>query len=232
MTITLTAASGSRETEASQTVEVYKPVTISTFTVDPPRVVLYVAQTITITWNAPGASTTQITGLDNFSNTPLDPSYPAAATITSVGIPRGPMTITLTAQNEDTSVQQPFPLEVIPPQCSASGGDVPLRIAPVTSEQVIATIPSGTTVVVDAQDALSQWLRVQLTGGAHGWGERTAFTCADTFSVDDLFKELIVPTARPEFTIVPPLGTPVAAPTTATSAPLPPQPAPTAKGVG
>ena len=72
---------------------------------------------------------------------------------------------------------------------------------------MVATIPEGTTVVVDAQDAQSQWLRVQLSGGAHGWGERTAFTCADNFSVDDLYKELIVPTAQPEFTIVPTLIT-------------------------
>jgi hypothetical protein len=64
-------------------------------------------------------------------------------------------------------------------------------------------------VTVDAQDALGQWLRVQLAGGAHGWGERTAFTCAANFSVDDLYKELIVPTAPPAFTLVPTLSTAV-----------------------
>jgi hypothetical protein len=132
--------------------------------------------------------------------------------ITVVGIPRGPLTVTLTAQNENESVQQPLTLEVIAPQCTPSGADVPLRAAPDTREQVVGTVTSGQTVTVDAQDTSGQWLRVQLSGGAHGWGERTGFTCADTFSIDDLYKELIVPTAQPQFTIVPAM-TPLAPPT-------------------
>ncbi|MFN8565127.1 MAG: SH3 domain-containing protein [Anaerolineae bacterium] len=105
-----------------------------------------------------------------------------------VGIPRGPLSLMLMAQNADTTVQQPLTIETIPPQCTASRADASLRASPDASDQVVATIPQGTTVVVDAQDAQGQWLRVQLSGGAHGWGERTAFTCADTFSVDDLYK--------------------------------------------
>ncbi len=221
VTVVLSAANGSRQTEASETVQVFEPITISYFTADPPQMVLYVAQTMTLSWSAPGAVSTGIMGLENFTSAPLDPAYGDTASVTVVGIPRGPLSLMLMAQNADTTVQQPLTIETIPPQCTASRADASLRASPDASDQVVATIPQGTTVVVDAQDAQGQWLRVQLSGGAHGWGERTAFTCADTFSVDDLYKELIVPTARPEFTIVPTLGTPVpplATPTTTASA--------------
>ena len=209
--VVLVAASGTRQAQASQTIQIFKPITINTFTVDPPKMVLYVAQTLTLKWDAPGAVSTSISGLDKFTTTPLDASYGASGNVSIAGIPNGPLTFTLTAQNEDTTVQQPLTVEMIPPQCTAGSTDASLRASPDPADQVIATIPQGTTVIVDAQDAQSQWLRVQLTGGAHGWGERTAFTCADTFSVDDLYKELIVPTARPVFTIVPTLATVAAA---------------------
>jgi hypothetical protein len=202
----LVAENGTRTAQDSETVEVFRPITVSYFRVEPPRLVMYVVQPITVSWSAPGATTTGISGLGDFSPPP-DPSYGETASYTGVGIPRGAVTFTLMATNEDTSSEQQLQVEMITPQCTADGGDVSLRASPDTADQVVATIPAGTTIVVDAQDALGQWLRVQLPGGAHGWGERTAFTCADNFSVDDLYKELIVATARPDFTIVPTLAT-------------------------
>ncbi len=207
--IVLVAANGTRQTQASDTVQVFQPITVSDFHVEPAQLVLYVVQPITISWSAPGALTTSVSGLNDFSPVP-DQSYGAAGSYSGVGIPRGALTFTLAAQNGDTAIQQPLVVDLITPQCTANSGDVSLRASPDRNDQVVATIPNGTTIVVDAQDALGQWLRVELTGGAHGWGERTAFTCADNFSVDDLYKELIVPTARPEFTIVPTLATTIA----------------------
>ncbi len=221
VTVTLMALNSGRQSEARETVEIYAPVTIESFTMTPQRLVLYVAQTVTFSWNAPGATTTQISGLDSFTIMPLDTTYGAAASVSVVGIPRAPLTLTLTAQNADTSIQQSLVVEMISPQCTTSNGSVALRATPDRDDQIVATIPEGTTVVVDAQDALSQWLRVQLSGGAHGWGERTAFTCANTFSIDDLYKELIIPTARPEFTIVPPLPTATIERVISTGMPLP-----------
>jgi len=220
--VVLVASSGTRQTQASQTVQIFKPLMVNTFSIDPPKMVLYVAQTITIKWDVAGADSVSISGLESFTSTPIQASYGASGNFSVVGIPTAPLTLTLTAQNGDTSVQQPLTVEMIAPQCTASGGDASLRASPALADQVIATIPNGTTVIVDAQDAQSQWLRVQLTGGAHGWGERTAFTCANTFSVDDLYKALIVPTAPPAFTIVPTLATPAA-----TQAALPTLAAPT-----
>ncbi len=219
VSVVLVAFNAGRQTAARETVEVYAPVAVESFTITPNRLVLYVAQTVTLDWNAPGATSTQITGLENFTSTPLDTTYGATASVSVVGIPRAPLTLVLTAQNADTSIQQQLVVEMISPQCTATSGAVSLRASPDVTDQIVATIPDATTVVVDAQDALGQWLRVQLSGGAHGWGERTAFTCADTFSVDDLYKELIVPTARPEFTLVPSLAPSAVATAAPTSAP-------------
>ncbi len=230
VTLDLIASNSGRETKASETVQVFKPIAISAFTVNPPQMVLYVAQNLTINWNVAGATAVRLSGLDNFTDTPLDAAYGPAGSVSVVGIPMGTITVTLTAQNEDTSIQQPLTIDLISPQCTATQGDVLLYAAPDTNEQVVATITQGTTVTVDAQDAYSQWLRVQLSGGAHGWGQRTGFVCANNFSVDDLYKELIVPTARPEFTLVPSLAPAVIAGTPATAAPpptLPPSPPPT-----
>ncbi|HVU13376.1 MAG TPA: SH3 domain-containing protein, partial [Phototrophicaceae bacterium] len=170
----------------------------------------------TISWSADGATSTSISGLDSFTSTPINATYGAPASVSVAGIPTAPLTITLTAQNSDTSAQQQLTVPMITPQCTAVGGDAALHASPNASDQIVATIPQGTIVVVDAQDAQSQWLRVQLAGGAHGWGERTNFTCADNFSVDDLSKA-ITPTLQPAFTIVPTLST--GSPPTATPRP-------------
>lgn len=237
VTVALTAANGNLQASTSQTVQVYTPISITSFTIDPPRLVLYVAQSVTLSWNAPGALNTTITGLEGFSDTPLDAAYGESASISLVGIPRAPMTLTLYAQNTDTSAQQQLTIELISPQCNATSGDAALRASPNATDQVVATIPLGTTIVVDAQDLSGQWLRVQLPGGAHGWGQRGAFTCASTFSVDDLYRETNVPTPRPQLTIVPTLSTliaPTATPQPGTAPPtrvlptLPPVPSPTA----
>lgn len=207
VTVALTIVNGDQQRSAAQTVQVFQPVTISSFTIDPPRLTLYVAQTVNLAWEAPGATSTSITGLENFEGTALEPAYGDSASISLIGIPRGTMNLTLFALNEDGVAQQPLNVEMISPQCNASAGDASLRASPDARAQVVATIPLGTTVVVDAQDVSGQWLRVQLPGGAHGWGQRATFTCASTFSVDDLYTELDVPTPAPQFTIVPTLST-------------------------
>ncbi|MEP7290435.1 MAG: FHA domain-containing protein [Chloroflexota bacterium] len=224
VTVGLTAANGALETSTSQTVQVFRPISVTRFSIDPPRLVLYVAQSITLSWAAPGALSTRITGLENFATTPLDAAYGEAASVSLVGIPTGSMNLILHAVNTDTQVEQPLTVEMISPQCNASSGDASLRGSPNSRDQVIATIPLGTTVIVDAQDATGQWLRVQLSGGVHGWGERAAFTCASTFSVDDLYRELNVPTPQPELTIIPTLNTatvPTASPTRLLTVPPP-----------
>ncbi|MCK6576661.1 MAG: FHA domain-containing protein [Anaerolineae bacterium] len=212
----LVASQGSAEARMDLPFRVYIPLEVESFDYSPRPVVLYVAQSLTLEWNVSGAAVTRITGLENFTIAQTDTSFGPGGSLTISGIPTAPLTAVLYAEGDQSQLETRLPLEVIAPQCSPMDADVPLRALPVETGQVVGTIPRGTTVVVDAQDALGRWLRVQLSGGAHGWGLRSALTCAETFSPDDLVKELVnlPPTPGPGGTITPPpiiLGTESAA---------------------
>ncbi|MBK8026882.1 MAG: FHA domain-containing protein [Chloroflexi bacterium] len=235
----LVAGRGNVEARMDIPFRVYVPLKVETFTYSPRPVVLYVAQTLTLDWNVSGAVVTRITGLENFTTGQLDTAFGATGSLTVAGIPTAPVTAVLFAEGDESQLETRLPVEVIAPQCSPLTADVPLRSLPDASGQVVGTIPRGTTVVVDAQDALGQWLRVQLSGGAHGWGERSAMSCADTFSPDDLIKELVnlpptltlpMPPTATRPTVVPTAGSgsfgAQVAPAQTTSAPLTPPPTP------
>ncbi|HLU08124.1 MAG TPA: SH3 domain-containing protein, partial [Oceanobacillus sp.] len=107
------------------------------------------------------------------------------------------ITVTLVAQAPDgETLEETLTLTTINPQCTART-NVNLYSGPTPQNQVVGTVESGQTVVVDARDQNGGWLRVQIGGGAHGWGERTQFTCADNFNVDDLQIDLNFPTPIP-----------------------------------
>ena len=203
----LRASNGGRQAEANQRVLIYTPLRANYFQYEPEQVVRYVTQSLTIQWSVPGATATRITGLEGFfTTTPISDSFGAVGEITLEGIPvsNDPINVLLYAQGaNDTTLQETLRINIIDPQCTPADGEVTLYAAPDTASQVLATIPADTPVIVNAQDANSQWLRVQLAGGANGWGERGRFTCADTFNIEDLYKELIVPTAAPPDTLEP-----------------------------
>jgi uncharacterized protein YgiM (DUF1202 family) len=118
-------------------------------------------------------------------------------------------------------LQEMMTLTAIDPQCTASA-TVSLYNGPTVQNQVVGTVESGQTVVVDARDQNGGWLRVQIGGGAHGWGERAAFTCADFFNVDDLQIDLNYPTPIPVPTNTP-TSTPTPTPTATLTSSLPTQ---------
>jgi len=213
--VSLVGVNGSRQDTASQTVFIYRPMSVDYFRVEPQQVVRYVVQPLTVSWNVPGAVSVTISGLEGFSATPvLASAYPSQGEITDlVGIPTEAVTITLSAEDEIGNVtQQSLALEMVTPECAPAGEPVTLYAGPDERQQVVGTVPAGASVVVDAQDQSGHWLRAQLTGGLSGWGPRSQFTCATTFNVDDLRKELNVPML--------PTPTPVP-PATATATPLP-----------
>jgi pSer/pThr/pTyr-binding forkhead associated (FHA) protein len=213
--VSILGTNGNRQDSASQTVQVYRPMTLETFAVEPQQLVRYVVQPMTIRWNVPGADFTQIHGLENFTVTPVATTYEAEGEIADlVGIPLEAVTITLFAQDEvGNSITETFSPEMVTPECAPSADAVTLYTGPDERQQVVGTIPAGVSVVVDAQDDSGQWLRAQLTGGVSGWGARSAFTCAATFNVDDLRKEVNVPMLpTPTLTFTPPPPTITAAP--------------------
>lgn len=215
--VSVLGLNGDRQDTASQTVQVYRPMRLEQFIVEPQRLVRYVVQPLTVTWNVPGAVSTEITGLESFTFTPVETTYEAQGTISDlVGIPIESITITLFAQDEvGNTLTEAIALEMVTPECAPFTESVTLYAGPDERQQVVGTVPAGASIVVDAQDESGQWLRGQLTGGVSGWGARSEFACAATFNVDDLRKEVNVP-MLPTLTLTPaPPATPsaTAAPT-------------------
>lgn len=217
ITVGLEAVNGDVHAQAAQVVRVYQPINVESFNVNPVQLVRNVVQTLNIAWNAPGAVTTRITGLESFSTMELAATYGAEASIDNiVGIPVETFTVSLVAEDEvGNTVLSTRTVNVINAECTSLASPVTLYFGPNDLHQVVGTVPPEVKVVVEAQDDSGQWLRVQLTGGATGWGQRAAFVCAETFNVNDLRKEVEVPP--------PPTLTPVP---TATFTP-PPSPTPT-----
>ncbi|MBZ0281953.1 MAG: FHA domain-containing protein [Anaerolineae bacterium] len=221
--VSVIGANGNQQVAVDQLVYVYKPLGEPVFTVDPPQLVRYVVQNLTVNWSVPGAVTTRLSGLETFSNLPVETTYGMEGTITGlVGIPSAAFTLTLYAEDEVGNARETLlEMPIINPECRPAGESVTLYGGPDGRHQVVGTVPSQAFVVVDAQDSSGQWLRAQLPGGLSGWGVRAEFSCAPNFNVADLLKELSVPTVPPPSpTPIPsntpvPTNTPISSPTTA-----------------
>jgi hypothetical protein len=195
----LVGVGGEQQTIATQTVYVYEPLGEGFFTTTPTQLVRYVVQSLDISWEVPGAVQTRLTGLEAFSQAPIEPSFGSEVTLTGIsGIPTSPFTLTLHAEDElGHTREQTLNIQVVNPECSPARGDVTLRAGPDARHQVVGTVPAGAAVVVDAQDSSGRWLRIQLPGGQSGWGVRSQFTCSSIFNPDALYKEVNVPTLPP-----------------------------------
>jgi hypothetical protein len=213
ISIGLTVENASGVEAATQVVDVTQPLRIEQFAVTPGELVRNVVQTVTIQWNVPGATQTRLLGLESFTTAQLEPTYGAQGSIGDlVGIPVMPLTLTLHAEDaQGRAAEQTITIEIVDPLCAPSSDAVTLYSQPQASSQVIGTVPSGSTVIVDAQDETSQWLRLVLAGGLQGWGPRNSFRCADNFRIENLRQVLIVPTVGPAQT-----GSPVAPATAVT----------------
>jgi hypothetical protein len=222
VTVGVSAISASGEVSATEQVEVYAPLRISYFNVEPTPLVRYVVQSVTLNWSVPDAQTTQLVGVETFSTTPVESVYGPTGSVSVVGLLTADQTtVTLLAQDDHgQTLQESLTLTTVDPQCSAQS-DVSVRNGPTVQHQVVGTVPSGQIVVVDARDEGSAWLRVQLAGGAHGWGERSSFTCANTFNPEDLQVDLNFPPPPPTST---PTPTPVATATRTSTARATPTP--------
>lgn len=209
--LSLSGVNGDNRAEASQTVYIYRPMTLVSFNVEPPQMLRYVVQTMTINWNIDGAVSTWLSGWEGFNTTSsIQGAYNAQDTVQLSGLPLNPFTITLFAQDETGGLlQQSFTIEMTNPECLPSQQDTELHVGPDVGHQIVGTVPLGVRVIVDAQDGSGQWLRVQLSGGVSGWAPRTAFVCGENFQVENLRKILDVPTPPPSATPLPSPSTPI-----------------------
>jgi hypothetical protein len=216
----LVGENGSQFASAVQTITVYQPIGDISFTSQPSQLVRYVVQNLTVDWSAPGAIKTRLTGLETFTNTPLQSEYSAQGNISGlVGIPDQALHLILYAEDSAGNQQQKaLDVPVIDPECLPAGPPVTLYNGPDARYQVVGTVPAGAAVVVDAQDGSGQWLRARLQGGLSGWGIRSEFACAQTFNTANLVKELNAPTLPPATLTPVPSVTPTTRPVTATRA--------------
>ncbi|MGB1288679.1 MAG: SH3 domain-containing protein, partial [Aggregatilineales bacterium] len=212
----LVAENRGTATEETRDIFIYPPMTIESFTVTPDSVVRDVVTALTISWNAPGAVLTRISGLDTFTNAPLQSSYEGGTnTLEGIGgIAGDALAITLFAEDAlGNTLEQTLDLTLSNPTCTAQS-DVSLHEGPDPRHQVLGTLRVEETVIVNAQDAEAGWLRVELPGDITGWGEKTVFVCSENFALSDLRTELDVlppptpvptqlPTSTPLPTVIP-----------------------------
>jgi hypothetical protein len=216
----LVGENGTQKTSAVQTITVYQPISEITFKSTPAQLVRYVVQNLTLDWSAPGAIKTRLSGLETFTNTPIQPEYGAQGNLTGlVGIPDQALHLVLYAEDSaGNQQQQVLDIPVVNPECLPAGPPVTLYNGPDVRYQVVGTVPSGAVVIVDAQDGSGQWLRARLQGGLSGWGIRSEFACAQTFNTADLVKELNAPTLPPPTLTLVPSPSPTTRPVTAAPA--------------
>jgi hypothetical protein len=198
VSVQLIAENDGVNTSAVRDVYIYRPMTLQRFQVLPTQLVRNVVGSLSVLWEVPGAISTQISGLRDFSNAPMQTAFEESGRIENlVGIPSRPLEVTLLAEDEvGNLLQETRRVELIDPQCTATDS-VQLHEGPDDLYQVLSTVPTGGTVVVDAQDAASGWLRVELPGAVSGWGPRGLFVCDNRFKLEDLRKDVPIPPLQP-----------------------------------
>jgi hypothetical protein len=209
-------ADGGRGASAQIIAQVNAALSVDFFDVQPAALMRYVVQTVTVSWNAPGAVTTRVTGLESFTSQLVQGAYGASGTISLAGVPSGAdLELTLIASSADgRSVEQALKLPVQDPICRAGSSGLTVYGAPGLGNAIIGTAGPGARFVVDAQDTGGSWLRITPEGGLPGWAERSRLVCESSFLVDALRKEVVLPAQE-----VPPPNDRVPAPTDATPAP-------------
>ncbi len=214
--VTVIARNGSRSARETVISYVYVPIAMNRFDVSPNPLIRNSVNTISLSWDIAGAVLVRISGLSDFTNNLIQSSteYSAVDTLEGIGgIPTQPLELTLYAEDEaGTAIEETLIVPLIDPQCTALI-DAELREGPDARYPQIATVPTGATLVVLAQDAGAGWLRFQLPQDLRVWGIRSDFDCAENFDISDLRTEVDVPELPSVSPTLIPTLTPAVAPT-------------------
>ena len=205
VTILLEGMNGDQRDSRSATIQVYEPMRVERFVVDPPQLVRYVVQALNIEWNVPGASTTRVVGLESFTTVSVESGGPAGSFRDIPGIPTDPMLLTLLGRDDfGNTLEHSLAINVIDPECAPAAGTTTIFDGPGRAYQVIGMVPADVTVTVDARDSSGDWVRViGLSGGLSGWVAVNELTCATTFTVRDLQIEPNIAPPPPTATATP-----------------------------
>lgn len=194
--IMVIARNGTRSTRDTVSSFVYVPIALNSFDVSPNPLVANTVNTLTISWDIDGATFVRISGLSTFTNNLISSSseYSAVHTLEGIGgIPVESLNLTLYAEDgAGESIETQLTVPLIDPVCTSLTG-VDLYEGPSTNYQQVGTIPIATAVVVLAQDADADWLRVRLPENIRGWSPRESFTCAENFDLANLRTEMNIP---------------------------------------
>jgi hypothetical protein len=211
VTITLIASSqdGSKIASASQAVMVYVPLIISEFTITPQPVMRHVVQNLTLTYDVPGAASISFTGLERLAQPPLVVPPGGQGSLPLTILPEVDFAVTLNAMAENgTTAQQTLNIALIDPICQPISASASIYALPSTTTNVVSTVPADFDLIVNGRDSTAQWLRTIVPQtNIEGWVNRTDFTCAPNFRVEDL-RQILIDTPTPStatLTIVPPL---------------------------
>lgn len=202
ITVLLEGINGDQSDSRSVTVRIYEPMRVERFVVNPPQLVRYVVQAIAIEWDVPGASSTRVLGLQNFTTVSVESGGPSGGFSDVPGIPRDPLVLTLIARDDFGNVlEHSLTINVTNPQCLPLDDSATIHAGPGTSYQVMGMVPDEVSVTVDARDASGGWVRViGLTGGLSGWVDVNELACNDTFAIQDLQIEPNIPPPPPTAT--------------------------------
>lgn len=194
VTITVQGSGDGSTDEESVSVYIYREMLINSFTVEPATVVRNVISTINLSWDVAGATSVEISGLEAFTNAPIQRTFDSIDSLQGIsGVATGPLILSLRAEDEVGNVaERQVTVTVSDPTCIANE-EVVLREGPNIRNQQVGIIPAGERVVVDAQDGNAGWLRIVLPSAVRGWGERDLFTCDSSFQVESLQAVLNVP---------------------------------------
>lgn len=194
--ITVFARNRAQSTQSSISSYVYVPIAMNTFDVTPNPLIRNTVNTLTISWDIAGAAFVRISGLSGFTNNLIQSAteYGGVHTLEGIGgIPDAPLELTLYAEDEaGTSIEETLTVALVDPQCTTIG-EVPIHEGPDSRYQQVATVPDEATVVILAQDADADWLRLQLPGDIRGWGMSESFDCAENFDLSSLRTEVNIP---------------------------------------
>ncbi|MAS36790.1 MAG: hypothetical protein CL610_22485 [Anaerolineaceae bacterium] len=186
----------------STTIQVYEPMSVERFEVMPAQMVRYVIQPLSVNWEVPGAVSTRVVGLENFTAETIAADGPSGASESILGIPTDPLVLRLIAEDAfGNMLESRVTVNMVNPECVPASGAVRVFAGPGPAHQVVGTVPEATIINVDARDNSGGWLRViGLPGGLSGWVTAATVDCMDSFNINDLRIDANAPTPPPTAT--------------------------------
>jgi pSer/pThr/pTyr-binding forkhead associated (FHA) protein len=203
------------------TIAMTEPTTVAQLSISPQQLVRYVVQTATISYDMPGASNVNISGLQDVLQEPLPSVSGSSGEVRAVLLPLNDFTITLTADTDaETVSQETLNVQLIDPTCSAIGSQsVDLYAQPDAGAALATSVDPGERIVVNARS--DDWLRFSPAGlTTDAWGQRNDFVCDSVFNVDNL-REVDVEISLATRTRTPTIEAPIiVVPRTTTATPV------------